>query len=155
MIGFGISKGGYNAPQSAVLVPPALKSVIWAGFADDRDVKDVQYVGGVLSNDNCDGCDSRLAQNDLPPAPVDFALQWRGLIKLAQTNPPWAHDFPPDVSMHAAVSRLQKVGQWCDHWMTGLPIGSAGRPHRNFGCGACDPALFGRQAAGAVCGPAE
>ena len=88
MIGFGISKGGYNAPQIAVFRPAALKSVIRAGFADDRDARDVQYVGGVLSNDNCDGCDSRLAQNDLPPAPVDFALQWRGLIKRgADRNP--------------------------------------------------------------------
>lgn len=88
----GISWGGFNGLQIAARRPPALKSVIAVGFADDRYRTDVHYVGGCLSKDNFDWSATMMAQNDLPPDPAVFGDGWRDAWRArCQANVPWAH----------------------------------------------------------------
>ncbi|MBP7691830.1 MAG: CocE/NonD family hydrolase [Anaerolineales bacterium] len=88
---FGTSYGGFNAIQTAMHNPPALKAIIPHAATDDRYHCDVHYSGGCLM-----GIDQllypgwMLPMNAMPPYPqyagADWAAQWQARL---HGNPPW------------------------------------------------------------------
>lgn len=94
----GISWGGFNALQIAVLQPPALGAAVAVAATDDRYATDVHYVGGcVLASDMAGWSATMACFNARPPTPrivaadgVDWTDVWRE--RLEQT-PIFVHDW--------------------------------------------------------------
>lgn len=87
----GISYGGFNALQVAMLRPPALKAIIPAYATDDRYTDDVHYsAGGALRcYELMDYPLYMVAMNALPPHPEVAGERWAGLWQEHLRNEPW------------------------------------------------------------------
>jgi uncharacterized protein len=75
---YGTSWSGFNALQTAMLRPPALKAICSIFASDDRYADDVHYFGGALKQvDLVDYPTNMVALNALPPVPRVFGEGWR------------------------------------------------------------------------------
>jgi putative CocE/NonD family hydrolase len=75
---YGTSWSGFNALQTAMLRPPALKAICSIFASDDRYADDVHYFGGALKQvDLVDYPTNMVALNALPPVPHVFGEEWR------------------------------------------------------------------------------
>lgn len=88
---WGISCGGCNSIQVAMMRPPHLKAIIPMSATDDRYTDDVHYLGGCkTASELAQYAVSMLGMNAMPPKPEyargDWAAQWKE--RLEQT-PPW------------------------------------------------------------------
>lgn len=132
---FGLSWSGFNGLQIAARRPPALRTVIAAGFTDDRYATDVHYVGGCLSKDNFDWSSTMLASNALPPDPEIVGPDWRAmwLDRLAHYKPwilTWlAHQRRDSYWKHGSVCEdfsaitvpVMAVSGWADNYSEAVP----------------------------------
>lgn len=87
----GISYGGFNALQVAMLRPPALKAIIPAYATDDRYTDDVHYsAGGALRcYELLDYPLYMVAMNALPPHPEVVGERWAELWSEHLQGEPW------------------------------------------------------------------
>ena len=88
---FGTSYGGFNAIQTAMHNPPALKAIIPHAATDDRYNDDVHYSGGCyMAMDQALYPAWMVALNALPPLPEyaggEWATAWRSRL---EETPPW------------------------------------------------------------------
>ena len=131
----GISWGGFNGLQIAARQPPALKTVIAAGFTDDRYATDVHYIGGCLSKDNMDWSATMVAGMDLPPDPALHGDKWRDIWReRIEANRPWgliwlAHQRRDDYWRQGSVCEdfaairipVYAVSGWADNYSEAVP----------------------------------
>ncbi|MDH6123954.1 CocE/NonD family hydrolase [Kitasatospora sp. GP82] len=126
---FGISWGGCNALQVAVLAPEALKAVVTVCSTDDRYDNDVHYIGGsLLAVDMHARSATILALAARPPDPKYVGDDWRRmwLERLAAVEPlihPWlTHQSRDGYWRHGSVCEdyraitapVLAVGGWAD-----------------------------------------
>src|SRR5262245_39750710 len=92
---YGTSWSGFNALQTAMLRPPALKAICSIFASDDRYADDVHFFGGVLKQlDLADWPTNMEAVNVLPPVPRVFGLGWRDeWQRRLEANRPWLFDW--------------------------------------------------------------
>lgn len=88
---WGTSYGGFNAIQTAMHNPSALKAIVPHAATDDRYNDDVHYFGGCMM-----GLDlliyplGMIAMNALPPHPEDMKDDWASMWQQRlEGNPPW------------------------------------------------------------------
>lgn len=91
----GISWGGFNGLQIAMMQPPELKAVISVASSDDRYNDDVHYMGGCLLSDNLSWASVMFANNSAPPDPAIVGDKWRSM---------W-------------LERLKGSGLWLKKWL--------------------------------------
>lgn len=91
----GISWGGFNGLQIAMMQPPELKAVISVASSDDRYNDDVHYMGGCLLSDNLSWASVMFANNSAPPDPAIVGEKWRSI---------W-------------LERLKGSGLWLKKWL--------------------------------------
>ena len=72
----GISWGGFNGLQIAMLRPPALQAVVTVCSTHDRYQRDIHYLGGCLLNDNFNWGAQMTAFSCRPPDP-EVRADWR------------------------------------------------------------------------------
>lgn len=92
---YGTSWSGFNALQTAMLRPPALKAICSIFASDDRYADDVHYFGGALKQlDFTDYPNVMAAANVLPPVPRVFGDGWReAWDRRLETYRPWLLDW--------------------------------------------------------------
>jgi uncharacterized protein len=92
---YGTSWSGFNALQTAMLRPPALKAICSIFASDDRYADDVHYFGGALKQlDLTDYPTVMAAANVLPPVPRVFGEGWReAWDRRLETYRPWLLDW--------------------------------------------------------------
>ena len=92
---YGTSWSGFNALQTAMLRPPALKAICSIFASDDRYADDVHYFGGALKQlDFTDYPTVMAAANVLPPVPRVFGQGWREAWEgRLETYEPWLLDW--------------------------------------------------------------
>jgi putative CocE/NonD family hydrolase len=88
---WGTSYGGFNAIQTAMHNPSALKAIVPHAATDDRYNDDVHYFGGCMM-----GLDlliyplEMITMNALPPYPEDMEDDWANMWRQRlEGNPPW------------------------------------------------------------------
>ena len=92
---YGTSWSGFNALQTAMLRPPALKAICSIFASDDRYADDVHYYGGALKQlDLADWPTNMEAVNVLPPVPRVFGQGWRDeWRRRLEAYRPWLFDW--------------------------------------------------------------
>ena len=92
---YGTSWSGFNALQTAMLRPPALKAICSIFASDDRYADDVHYFGGALKQlDLADWPTNMEAVNVLPPVPRIFGEEWREeWDRRLEAYRPWLFDW--------------------------------------------------------------
>src|SRR5262245_1474595 len=92
---YGTSWSGFNALQTAMLRPPALKAICSIFASDDRYADDVHFFGGALKQlDIVDYPTVMAAANVLPPVPRVFGQGWReAWDRRLETYSPWLLDW--------------------------------------------------------------
>ena len=92
---YGTSWSGFNALQTAMLRPPALKAICSIFASDDRYADDVHYFGGALKHvDLVDYPTNMAALNALPPVPRLAGDGWREAWKRRlEAYRPWLLDW--------------------------------------------------------------
>jgi len=75
----GISWGGFNGLQVAMLRPPALKAVVTLSSTVDRFADDIHYKGGCLLNANFSWAATMLSYSSRPPDPELVGDTWRDM----------------------------------------------------------------------------
>jgi uncharacterized protein len=92
---YGTSWSGFNALQTAMLRPPALKAICSIFASDDRYADDVHYFGGALKQlDLADWPANMEAVNVLPPVPRVFGPGWRQeWDRRLEAYRPWLFDW--------------------------------------------------------------
>lgn len=75
----GISWGGFNGLEVAMLRPPGLKAVITLSSTVDRFADDIHYKGGCLLNANFGWAATMLSYSSRPPDPELVGDNWRKL----------------------------------------------------------------------------
>src|SRR5690606_34172216 len=81
---FGISWGGFNAIQMAMLEPPALQAIIAVDATEDLYQEDVHYMDGIMHVDSWEM--SQDLYNALPPAP-DYVIDEAYFANRFDTDP--------------------------------------------------------------------
>jgi len=126
---FGISWGGFNAIQMAMLEPPALKAIIAVDATEDLYQEDVHYMDGIMHVDSWEM--SQDLYNALPPAP-DYVIDEAYFANRFDTDPwmlTWKkHQRDGDFWDRSLYGRWEEmrvpsfhIGGWYDGYRDSLP----------------------------------
>lgn len=126
---FGISWGGFNAIQMAMLGPPALKAIIAVDATEDLYQEDVHYMDGIMHVDSWEM--SQELYNALPPAP-DYAIDEEYFANRFDTEPwmlTWKkHQRDGEFWQRSLYGRWDElkvpnfhIGGWYDGYRDSLP----------------------------------
>ena len=132
---WGISWGGFNSLQTAMLRPPHLAAIAVMHATHDRFACDVHYVGGSLhAQEQGDWPTMMVAQNALPPDPdivgegwlerwldrLEHTPQWLGRwLRHQQRDAYWEHG-SPCVDYQAITCPTLLIGGWHDPYVDGI-----------------------------------
>jgi putative CocE/NonD family hydrolase len=109
----GISWGGFNSLQIAMLQPPALKAVIAIGTTVDRYNDDIHYKNGCQLYSNFYWSSTMLCFASRPPDPMVVGDQWRDLWKHRLETQP----FPLETWLaHQRRDKFWKHGSVCEDY---------------------------------------
>jgi putative CocE/NonD family hydrolase len=129
---WGVSYGGFNCIQVAMLRPPALEAIVPIYATDDRYTDDVHYCGGCLHAFENVWAVSMEAENAFPPYP-DYAVDdprtiarfdakpwsFRWLREQAD-GPYWRHgSLRPRYQAITAATLM--IGGWMDGYTSSVP----------------------------------
>ncbi len=124
----GISWGGFNGLQVAMMRPPALKAVVTLCSTTDRFADDIHYKGGCLLNSNLGWATTMLSYSSRPPDPRLAGGDWRRLwLERLQAQPflastwlreqartaYWEHGSPCE-DYAAIEAAVLSIGGWHD-----------------------------------------
>ena len=87
---YGTSYSGFNAIQTAMLRPPALKAIVAIYATDDRYTDDIHFGGGIRKAMEFGYPLNMVSMNALPPVPALAGDDWRRLwLERIDTLEPW------------------------------------------------------------------